>query len=448
MTMSAAVTAVGAAPVAKPAAAGHGTFSIRSHVIFASLTMAGLVFGLGGWAATANISGAVISPGTLVVERNVKKVQHSYGGIVAEINVKNGDRVRQGQILMRLDATQTQAELGVIKSQMLELNARNFRLVAERDGHTNLTFPQSFLDRSADAKAAAMGEIRLFDESRRARESQKEQLKLKVEQSQEEITGLTGQRDAKAGEIKIIAKELATVKELYAKQLTAVSRVYAMERDVMRLGGEHGSLIAQIARAKAQINEINVQILTVDENVRAQAQRDLRAGDAKIAELAEREVATSDKLNRIDIRSPQTGLVHELSVHTVGGVITPAEQVMLIVPEEDNLTIQARLGPNDIDQVAVGRPARLRLTAFAKQKTPEVDAHVVHISADVTIDPKNGQNYYLVRLEMDDKARRSIEGLKLVPGMPVEVFMSTGERTALSYLAKPFVDQVNRAFRE
>jgi HlyD family secretion protein len=238
------------------------------------------------------------------------------------------------------------------------------------------------------------------------------------------------------------------VKELFAKQLTAVSRVYAMERDVMRLGGEHGSLIAQIARAKAQISEINVQILTVDENVRAQAQRDLRSGDARIAELTEREVATSDKMNRIDIRSPQTGVVHELSVHTVGGVITPAEQVMLIVPEEDNLTIQARLGPNDIDQVAVGRPARLRLSAFAKQKTPEVDAHVVHISADVTVDAKNGQTYYLVRLEMDDKARRSIEGLKLVPGMPVEVFMSTGERTALSYLAKPFVDQVHRAFRE
>ena len=216
----------------------------------------------------------------------------------------------------------------------------------------------------------------------------------------------------------------------------------------MRLGGEHGALIAQIARAKGQISEITVQILGVDENARAIAQRDLRSGDSKLAELAEREAAAVDKLRRIDIRSPQKGIVHELTVHTVGGVISPAEQIMLIVPEEDNLTVQARLSPNDIDQVTVGRSARLRLSAFAKQKTPEIDARITHVSADVTSDPKSGQSYYLVRLEMEEKAKHVVESLKLMPGMPVEVFMSTGDRTAMSYLLKPFTDQVNRAFRE
>lgn len=428
--------------------AAENRFTVKRQVRLATLTIAALVLGLGGWATHATITGAVIAPGSFVVERNVKKVQHSYGGIVAEINVKIGDRVEDGAILMRLDATQTRAELGVIKSQQIELAARTVRLAAERDGKSALEFPAAFIAQGADAQAAAQGEIRLFEESRRSRESQKEQLKLKIEQTKEEIVGLSGQRDAKNGEIKIIGKELASVRELYQKQLTPVSRVYAMERDVMRLGGEHGGLIAQIARAGAQISEISVQILSVDENVRTQAQRELRSIESKLAELSEREVAAVDKLRRIDIRAPQRGIVHELSVHTVGGVITPAEQIMLIVPEEDNLTIQARLSPNDIDQVAVGRPARLRLSAFAKQKTPEVDARIVHVAADVTTDPKSGQSYYLVRLEMDDKARHVVENLKLVPGMPVEVFMSTGERTAISYLAKPFTDQINRAFRE
>ena len=426
----------------------NGQFSIARHVIFASTTLAVLVFGVGGWAATAMIGGAVIAPGTFVVERNVKKVQHSYGGIVSEIAVKNGDRVEGGSVLLRFDATQIRAELGVIRSQVLEMSARAVRLTAERDGRTRLVFSDEFMARGADALAAAEGETRLFDETRRAKDSQKEQLRHKIEQSKEEIIGLTGQKDAKAGEITIIKKELNSVRGLHEKHLTPVTRVYAMERETMRLGGEHGGLLAQIARARSQISEVEVQILAIDENVRAQAQRELRAIEAKLAELAEREIATTDKLRRIDIRAPQKGIVHELSVHTIGGVVTAAEQIMLIVPEEENLTVQARIAPNDIDQVAIGRSARLRLTAFAQQKTPELDARVVHMSADVTTDPKTGQAHYVVRLEMDDKARRTIADLKLVPGMPVEVYMATGDRTALSYLAKPFADQMNRAFRE
>ncbi len=426
----------------------RGEFSIVWHVAFASAVVATLIFGIGGWAATAKLSGAVMASGAFVVERNVKKVQHSYGGIVAEINVKNGDFVESGQVLVRLDATQIAAELGVIKSQLLELNARSYRLSAERDGLPTLVYPKAFINQSADARAAAESEIRLFEETRQAKESQKDQLKLKAEQTQEEIGGLSAQRGAKSGELQIIRKELEEVRKLHGKQLTTISRVYAMEREEMRLNGEHGGLTAQIARARGQISEIKVQIMSVDENVRAQAQRELRAVEAKLIELAEREIAAKDKLARIDIRSPQKGIVHELAVHTIGGVITTAEQIMLIVPEEDSLTVQARINPVDIDQVVIGRPARLRLTAFNKQKTPEIDARVMHIAADATVDPKTGQSYYGVRLEMDDKARRTVDDLKLVPGMPVEVFMATGDRTALSYLGKPLVDQINRAFRE
>ncbi len=424
------------------------SFSIIRHIVFASFVMVFLVGGLGAWAATANLAGAVIAPGTFVVERNVKKVQHSYGGIVSEIGVKNGDRVQAGQVLMRFDATQIKAEIGIIRSQLTELVARSARLTAERDSRPDMVLPPAFAEQSADALSAADGEIRLFGENKKTRESQKEQLGLRIGQLKEEIIGLTAQRDAKKTELGIIQRELEQVRMLHKKSLTPVSRVYSMEREETRLGGEHGGLLAQIARANGQISEINVQILAVDENARATAQRELRNIEARLSELAEREVAAKDKLNRIDIRSPQTGVVHELAVHTVGGVVTGAEQIMLIVPEEDSLTIQTRIAPTDIDQVGVGRVATLKLSAFSQKETPELMGHVVQVSADVTVDPKTGQSYYIARVEMDEKSRKTVGALKLVPGMPVEVFMATGDRTALSYLAKPFTDQIDRAFRE
>jgi HlyD family secretion protein len=424
------------------------SFSIVRHIVFASFVMVFLVGGLGAWAATANLAGAVIAPGTFVVERNVKKVQHSYGGIVSEIGVKNGDRVQAGQVLMRFDATQIKAEIGIIRSQLTELVARSARLTAERDSRPDMVLPPAFAEQSADAQSAAEGEIRLFAENKKTRESQKEQLGLRIGQLKEEIIGLTAQRDAKKTELGIIQRELEQVRMLHKKSLTPVSRVYSMEREETRLGGEHGGLLAQIARASGQISEINVQILAVDENARATAQRELRNIEARLSELAEREVAAKDKLNRIDIRSPQTGVVHELAVHTVGGVVTGAEQIMLIVPEEDSLTIQTRIAPTDIDQVGVGRVATLKLSAFSQKETPELLGHVVQVSADVTVDSKTGQSYYIARVEMDEKSRKTVGALKLVPGMPVEVFMATGDRTALSYLAKPFTDQIDRAFRE
>jgi HlyD family type I secretion membrane fusion protein len=423
-------------------------FSVTRQIVFASVVMLILAFGCVGWAATANLSGAVIAPGSFVVEKNVKKVQHSYGGIVAELNVKNGQRVGSGEILLKLDATQLSAELGVIRSQLTELVARSSRLAAERDNRPELQFPEAFVGRSAETKAAADGEARVFFENKKMRESQIEQLRLRIGQLKEEIVGLSAQRDAKSGELKLIQNELEQVRMLYQKKLTPVSRVYAMEREEKRLSGEHGALLAQIARASGQISEINVQIIAVDENARGHAQRELRTIEGKLGELAEREIAAKDRLHRIDIRAPQAGVVHELAVHTIGGVVTAAEQIMLIVPEEDSLTIQARVSPTDIDQVVVGRSATLRLSAFNQQTTPELDAHVVNVSADVTSDPKTGQSYYVARLEMDDRAKRAIGELKLMPGMPVEIFMSTGERTALSYLAKPFTDQMSRAFKE
>ncbi len=284
-------------------------FSVTGHVLFATCVIGVLVFGVGGWAATANLAGAVMAPGTFVVERNVKKVQHSAGGVVAEINVRNGDRVEEGQVLLRLDATQMRAELGIVQSQMIEMTARGARLSAERDGLDKLTFPKGFVEQSGDAAAAAKGEVRLFEENKRTKESQKSQLVLRIGQSKDEIKGLTAQREAKLGEHKLIKQELGQLRDLFDKKLTPITRVYAMEREEQRLGGELGGLAAQIARVHGQISEVNVQILAVDETARATAQKEQRASEAKLVELAEREIAAKDKLSRIDLRAPRSGVV-------------------------------------------------------------------------------------------------------------------------------------------
>ncbi len=435
-------------PAAKAPVETAESFTIFPRVVFGTLVIAGLVFGCGSWAAFAELSGAVIAPGSIVVERNVKKVQHKDGGIVAEIMVREGDIVVAGAPLVRLDDTQTRAELGIIRSQLIELSGRKLRLTAERDGEDDLVFPPSFLEMGAEAAGVKAGEGRLFTENRKTEKSQKEQLGLRVEQLKEEINGLSQQRDAKRQELGIIKKELVQIRKLHKRKLTPVSRVYAMEREATRLGGELGNLIAQIARSHGQISELNLQILNIDQKIRNDAQRALRDIEGKLAELKERQTAATDRLNRMLLSAPQSGVVHELAAHTVGGVITPAEPVMLIVPDNAKRTVQARVAPVDIDQVIPGQTARMRFSAFNQRTTPETEGLISSVSADVTVDQQTGQSFYKATVEIDADARKLLGDLKLLPGMPVEVFISTGNRTALSYLTKPFTDQLEKAFRE
>lgn len=435
-----------AAPAPKATAAK--SFSIGSRIFLGSAVMALLVIGCGSWAAFAKLSGAVIAHGSVIVERNVKKVQHRDGGIVAEILVREGSHVEAGATLVRLDDTQTKSELGIIRSQLIELTGRKSRLTAERDGLESVGFPEDFDAMGPEAREVRSGELRLFSENRKTVQSQKEQLGLRIEQMQEEINGLSRQRTAKSSELELIEKELAQIRNLHKRKLTTISRVYAMEREATRLGGELGSVISQIARAKGQISELNLQILNIDQTLRTEAQRELRSIEGKLAELFERRDAASDRLSRMDLKAPQSGLVHELAVHTIGGVITPAEPVMLIVPENEERTVEVRLAPFDIDQVTPGQIARMRFSAFNQRTTPETEGHITHVAADVTLDPQSGQSYYMARVAIDEAAREKLGDLKLLPGMPVEVFISTGERTALSYFVKPFSDQFAKAFRE
>jgi HlyD family type I secretion membrane fusion protein len=423
-------------------------FRLWPQFLVGGLAVLILVAGGGSWAVTARLSGAVIAPGFLVVERNVKKVQHLDGGIVAGIAVKEGDRVAAGQVVLRLDNMLTKTELGVIETQLVELAGRKARLLAERNGEDNLRFEPGFDAMGATAPSVREGELRLFAESRKSRESQKSQLQMRVGQFGEEIVGLRLQIEAKEGELKLIGKELEQVRYLHEGKLTSVSRLYAMERELTKLNGEKGNLTAQVARAKGQISEINLQIVSIDQNARTEAQRELRSIEARMAELQERQAAARDRLKRTDLRAPLSGVVHELAVHTVGGVVTPASPIMTIVPDGERLSIEVRISPADIDQVAIGQAARVRFTAFNQRTTPEASTVVTRVAANVSQDPKSGASFYTGELEIDRSVEKTLGGLKLLPGMPVEVFIATSERTAFSYFVKPLTDQFARAFKE
>ena len=431
-----------------PQFAGEADFSVRARLIIGLVVIGILLLAGGGWAATAQISGAIIAPGTIVVERHVKKVQHLNGGIVAKINVTDGAIVKAGSVLMRLDDTRDRAELGVVQSQLIALVGREARLTAERDGLAAIDFWNGFDKMGPGAVQVRNGEIRLFNRNREANESKKNQLRLRITQKKEEIRALASQRDANRHELKLIRKELEGVRELYSKNLVPVMRLYKLEREAIRIDGENGGLKAQRARALSQISETELQIIEVDQTTKRDAQREIRDIAGRIAELTERKVAIEDRLSRVELRAPVSGVVHELAVHTVGGVVSAAEPVMLIVPGNDDLTVEARVLPNDIDQVGISQEVRVRLSAFNQRATSELQGRVVHVAADVTKDTRSGQNYYLARIEIDKASLDEIVDLKLVPGMPVEVFITTGERTALAYLAKPITDQFARSFRD
>lgn len=407
-----------------------------------------LFAGAGGWAATAQLSGAVIAPGQVKVDRNMKSVQHRDGGIISEIAVKEGDFVTKGQVMLRLDDAETRAELSIVKTQLVELMARQVRLMAERDNLGAIVLSAELAARLDEFQHVFFGENRLFEGNRQNRKSQKEQLALGIDQLGQEITGLEAQHASKVDEISLVKIEHDKIKGLTDKRLIETSRKYIIDREMAKLVGEKGEIEAGIARAKAKTSEIQLQIIAIDEAARTEAQRELSSIEPKLSELRERRIAIEDRLARTDIRAPLSGTVNELAVHTIGGVITPAEKLVTLVPSDAALKIEAKLSPTDIDQVYVGRPAKLRFSSFNQRTTPELFGNVTYVSAATSTDPSTGQLYYLADVTVPSEELEKLGDNKLLPGMPVEVFVSTEERTALSFLSKPLTDQFNRAFRE
>lgn len=426
------------------------SLSIRRHLLIGGLSCVLFIGGVGGWAAATSLAGAVIASGTFVVDSYVKKVQHPTGGVVGEILIEEGQKVEAGDVLLRLDATQTRANLAIVTRRLDEMAARLARLEAERDDRDEIAFPGILLARQddPDVAAAVHSERRLFEFRKEARAGKKAQLHERIAQYEHEIEGLKAQELAYDRGLAVLEKEIAALRPLFEHGIVNNQRLNALETQAATFGGERGEKIAFQAQAAGRISETRLQILSIDQDLKTEVSRELREIQGQLGEFIERKVAAEDELKRIDIVAPQTGMIHHLAVHTIGGVVSPADVIMQIVPDSDRLALEAQIAPRDIDQIQLGQKAVLRLSAFNQRTTPELNGDVGRIAADLTTDERTGSSYYLVRITVAPEELARLNGLALVPGMPAEALIQTGERTALSYLVKPLSDQINRAFRE
>jgi HlyD family secretion protein len=426
--------------------------SIRRHTSMGLLTCILLFGGAGAWAAATKLSGAVVASGHFVVDSYLKKVQHPDGGVVGEILVREGDTVTAGDVVMRLDATQARANLDMVRKRLDELLARQARLQAERDDRAEIVFPEALLDKKQlghqEATAAVDSETRLFEFRKTSREGQKAQLSERILQYGHEIDGLRAQETAYREGSKVLLNEITSLAELRKQGAVSDQRLNGLKTELATFGGELGEKIAYQAQIAGRITETRLAMMQIDQDLKTEVSRELREVQGDIGEYVERKIASEDQLKRIDIVAPQSGVVHQLAVHTIGGVVTPADPIMLIVPKSDTLSLEVRISPKDIDQVQSGQKAMIRLSAFNQSTTPELSGHVSRVAADLSTDEKTGLSYFLVRLLLDAGEYHKLAGMTVVPGMPAEAFIKTGERSAISYLLKPLTDQIARAFRE
>lgn len=431
---------------------------VRAYVVFGIAVVATLVGGLGVWAATVDLAGAILASGNVVVDSSVKKVQHPTGGVVGTINVTEGQHVEAGDLLIRLDETVTRANLQMVVKMLDEIAVRQARLKAEQDDRAEIDYPQDVLARKSDPVLAEImaSESALFKNRREAREGLKSQLRERISQLREEIEGLAAQQNSRRQEHDFAKAELEGLEQLEGKNLVSTPRITAARRSVAQLEGDIAQVTASTAQARGRIAEIELQILQLGQELKTEVGKELRDQQGRQAELSERRVAAEDQLKRIELRAPQSGTVHQLAVHTVGGVISPSEPVMLIVPNADRLVIDAKVAPQDIDQLKMGQIAHVRFSAFNQRTTPDMTATVTRVSADLMMEQgrygngaaSEGVPYYSVRLTLTEDALNKLDSLKLVPGMPAEIHIATGDRTALTYFTKPLSDQFARAFRE
>ena len=412
------------------------------------LTAVALVVGI--WMVAVPLAAAVIVPGNLVVQSNVKTIQHPTGGVVAEIAVHDGMRVKAGDLLLRLDATQARANLRMIDKQLNELRLRIARLVAERDGLPQVDLPRELAPMADDdeVKSLLTSERSLFKARGNALQSQRELLQSRIAQLDQENQGIDAQLQSKVEQLDLVSRELTGVQDLFDKKLVPLTRLTSLQRESARIDGERGQLLSAGAETKSKISETKLQIVRVDQDFRTDVVKELGETQGKEAELVERGVAARDMLDRIEMHAPTSGVVHQLGVHTIGGVVRAGDQIMEIVPDTDELQVEARLPPGDIDQVRHGDKAFVRFTAFNQRTTPEVVGLVSYVAADVSHDQQTNAPYFTVRITLPEEERRRLSGLQLVPGMPAEIFMQTGSRTMMSYLFKPITDQLHRTFVE
>ncbi len=407
------------------------------------------IFGI--WGTYATISGAVIVSGMIQVESSRQVVNHPEGGVVAEILVEEGDNVEAGQVLIRFDDKLLQSQRAIVATQLQEIKARKARLIAERDEAEMLVFPDDPLTDRIDSesiKEFQRGQTRLFLARRESLGKQIEQLGKRKDQIQTQIGGAQAQLAALKKQLGFIEEELADQRELLAKGLAQASRVLSLQREEARLQGSLGELQGSIARGEAQITETDIQILQLQSQRREEAISTLRDLNFSEIELAERLISLDETLSRMAVRAPMAGSVYGLTVHAIRSVVRPAEPILYVVPNDSPLVIVARVPAIHVDQVYVGQPASMRFSTFDQRTTPEIFGKVEKVSADVFVDQNTGASFYTTEIEPNEGEIDRLGDVELLPGMPVEAYIKTNDRSPLSYLVKPFADYFNRAFRE
>jgi HlyD family type I secretion membrane fusion protein len=411
-----------------------------------------LFFGcFGAWAAVASLSSAAVAPGRVVVQGNVKTVQHLEGGIVKEVLVKEGDFVHAGQLLIRLDPTRAQTTRDALHSQYLAALALEARLVAERDNTPDIDFPETLKTAAqSDAAAARLmaAQEEIFKARRATIEGQIAILNQQLSQKKDEITGLTEQVKAEERQSALIEEETQAVKSLYEQHLETKPRLLALQRQQADLLGTRGARIATMAQLKEAMGEMRLRILDIQNQRMNAVVGDLRDVQVQIADFKDRLEAADDTLSRIDIRAPTSGIVMGLKLFTVGGVAEPGAPLLDIVPQDQKLIVEAQLSPLDIDKVHDGQIAEVRLTGLNRRTTPTIEGKVTYVSADRIDDAKGQTSYYRTYVQIDPKEVQEMTGVSLYPGMPTEVMIITGKRTPLDYLLSPIYGNMGRAFKE
>ena len=427
-------------------------WSARTPVVVGFLGLAVLLGGFGVWATQTAIAGAIIASGRIEVDQNRQIVQHPEGGVVAKIGVKEGDSVEAGELLLQLDVTQLRTRLAIVEGQLYELMARRGRLEAERDDRDEITFDPELLTISRNRPQVLdliQGQQNLFEARRDSIARTREQLAERSAQTRNQIVGFEAQEASLARQLELIEQELQAQQSLLDRGLAQASGVLALQRQAAALDGQLGELAASKAQAEQRITEVEIEVLRLGTNRREEAITQLRDLRTRELELVEQQQGLITDIDRMELRAPVSGIVYNMRVQTLRSVIRPADPVLFLIPQDRPLVIAARVDPIHIDQIVTGQAVNLRFSALDQRMTPELVGQVALVSADAFEDEAVGASYYRAEIVLNPgEVEKLPDGQVLIPGMPVEAFIRTDDRSPLTYLVKPMMDYFNRAFRE
>ncbi len=439
-----------AGPAAPPKKARK--WKASKHLMVGFIALLVLVGGLGTWSVFANIAGAIVASGSIEVESNRQVIQHPEGGVVGEIKVDDGDTVVAGDVLIRFDDTQLRSELAVIEGQLFELIARRGRLQAESIGLSEIEFPGELVELATtsniDIESLKEGQVRLFDARRQSLISEAEQLTERKLQIGLQINGVESQLEALTRQLELIRQELKNTQDLVEQGLARMPQLLALQREEAQLLGRVGELQAGVAESRGRIAEIEISLVKLESDLREEAITTLRDLEYRELELKERRLSSIETLSRLEVRAPVPGVIYGNTVYALRSVVRAAEPIMYVVPQDSPLIISSRIETIHIDEVRVGQAAKLVFSTFDARTTPELEGTVTRVSADVFTDENTGATYYQAEILPDEGELEKLAELDLIPGMPVESFIKTTDRSPLAYLVKPMMDYFNKAFRE